>query len=448
MSSDAPAGGRAIRVEGLAKQYRIGARMDSAFQYGSLRESLVGSVVRGTDRLRSLVSARSAARRAVDRLWALDGVSFVVGEGEVAGVIGSNGAGKSTLLKVLSRITKPTRGWAEMRGRVGSLLEVGTGFHPELTGRDNIYLNGAILGMRRAEIARRFDAIVDFSGVAAFIDTPVKRYSSGMYVRLAFAVAAHLEPEILLVDEVLAVGDAEFQKRCLGKMHEVVRGGRTILFVSHNMAAVKALCRRALWLDNGRIAADGPVDAVVDRYLSKGGPVGTDGHVPPDASRAGSGEARLRRVELQDRSGGPVTQLFFGQPFRVLLTFEVRQAIDAAVAGIGVSTLDGTRVASCFSTDGSRSPFDLRTGWHRVVVDVDMTLLPRAYTLDATLVRSNGYDIDSVQRVLDFTALGVARTGGDSYPWTAGHGFVRPAAIWHNVERVDQEPSFQPAKRR
>jgi lipopolysaccharide transport system ATP-binding protein len=447
MSSDARAGGRAIRVEGLAKQYRIGARTQSAFQYESLRESLVASASRGADRLRGFVSGRSPAVE-TERVWALDGVSFSVEPGEVVGVIGSNGAGKSTLLKILSRITKPTRGWAELRGRVGSLLEVGTGFHPELTGRDNIYLNGAILGMRRAEIARRFDAIVDFSGVSTFIDTPVKRYSSGMYVRLAFAVAAHLEPEILLVDEVLAVGDAEFQKRCLGKMHEVVRGGRTILFVSHNMAAVKALCRRALWLDNGRIAADGPVDAAVDRYLSKGGPVGTHGNVPPDASRAGSGEARLRRVELQNRSGGSVTQLFFGQPFRVLLTFEVGQAIDAAVAGIGVSTLDGTRVASCFSTDGGRSPFDLRTGRHRVAVDVDMTLLPRAYTLDATLVRSNGYDIDSVQRVLDFTALSVARTGGDSYLWTAGHGFVRPAAIWHNVERIDQEHSLQPAERR
>ena len=447
MSSDAPDGGRAIRVEGLAKQYRIGTRTQSAFQYESLRESLVASASRGADRLRGFVSGRSPAVE-TERMWALNGVSFSVEPGEVVGVIGSNGAGKSTLLKLLSRITKPTRGWAELRGRVGSLLEVGTGFHPELTGRDNIYLNGAILGMRRAEIARRFDAIVEFSGVSTFIDTPVKRYSSGMYVRLAFAVAAHLEPEILLVDEVLAVGDAEFQKRCLGKMHDVVRDGRTILFVSHNMAAVKALCRRALWLDAGRVAADGAVDAVVDRYLSKSGPITIDGAVPAGAQRVGSGEAHLLRVELRDCGGEPLRQLYLGQPFRVALTFEVLRPIGDAVASVGISTLDGTRVASCFSTDGGRAPLALAAGTYRVAIDLDVTLLPRAYTLDAAIVRSNGYDIDSIYRVLDFQALEFARSGADSYPWETVRGFVRPAAVWHDIERINQEQLFQPAERR
>ncbi len=360
--------------------------------------------------------------------------------GEVVGVLGRNGAGKSTLLKVLSRITKPTRGSAEMHGRIGSLLEVGTGFHPELSGRDNIFLNGAILGMRRAEIARRFDEIVEFSGVSKFIDTPVKRYSSGMYVRLAFAVAAHLEPEILLVDEVLAVGDAEFQRKCLGKMHAVVSEGRTILFVSHNMAAVKSLCRRALWIDRGTVAADGEVDAVVDTYLSKGGPVATGGDVPADAARIGSGEARIRRVELQSRRGDDVSQLYLGQPFRIVLTLDVERPLQDALIGVGISTLDGTHVASSFTSDGGRSPFDLPRGRHRIAVDVDLTLLPRLYTIDCTIVRSTGHDVDSLERVLDFAALDVAELGADAYRWNTVRGFVRPVTMWHGIETIDAEP--------
>jgi len=206
-------------------------------------------------------------RPAAEDFWALRGVSFDVGRGEVVGIIGRNGAGKSTLLKILSRITRPTEGMVETRGRIGSLLEVGTGFHPELTGRENIFLNGAILGMRRAEILGKFDDIVAFSEIERFLDTPVKRYSSGMYTRLAFAVAAHLEPEILIVDEVLAVGDAQFQRKCLAKMGDVARGGRTVLFVSHNMTALSSLCQRALWLAEGRLVADGPAGEVVARYL-------------------------------------------------------------------------------------------------------------------------------------------------------------------------------------
>jgi lipopolysaccharide transport system ATP-binding protein len=435
MSSD-PAGGMAITATGLSKQYRIGALANPAFQYGSLRETIAEASRQAVKRVGSLWSGSGARQRAAF-IWALDDVSFTIGRGEVVGVIGRNGAGKSTLLKVLSRITKPTRGSAELRGRVGSLLEVGTGFHPELTGRDNIYLNGAILGMRRAEIARRFDEIVEFSGVSAFIDTPVKWYSSGMYVRLAFAVAAHLEPEILLVDEVLAVGDAEFQKRCLGKMHAVVKEGRTILFVSHNMAAVKTLCRRALWIDGGRVTADGEVDSVVDAYVSQGSPLASRGHVPADAARIGSGEARIRRVELQNRRGAEIGQLYLGQAFRIALTLEVRQPIPDALVGISISTLDGTRVVSAFSTDGGRPPLSLEAGWQRIVVDVDLTLLPRMYALDCTIVRSTGHDVDSLSRVLDFAALGVAESGADAYRWSTLHGFVRPATVWHDFEPVE-----------
>lgn len=254
MSSDE----RAILVDGLGKRYLLGATTGARSSYRSLREDLVGLVRRDRQRAESR------------HLWALRNVSFEIVPGERVGVIGRNGAGKSTLLKLLSRITAPTEGRAEIRGRVGSLLEVGTGFHPELTGRDNIFLAGAILGMRRREIEAKLDEIVDFAGVERFLDTPVKRYSSGMYLRLAFAVAAHLEPEILLVDEVLAVGDADFQKKCLGRMEQIGESGRTVLFVSHSMPAVLRLCDRVILFDQGGVLADGQPKEVIRRYLDSG----------------------------------------------------------------------------------------------------------------------------------------------------------------------------------
>src|SRR5438128_2161525 len=255
----------AIRVDGLSKQYRIG----KIERYRTLRDSVTEAVTAPFRRVRSMLSRSGGAKTEIpsELIWALKDVSFEVPRGAVVGVIGRNGAGKSTLLKVLSRITEPTEGQVEIHGRVGSLLEVGTGFHGELTGRENIFLNGAILGMRRTEIVRKFDEIVAFAEVEKFIDTPVKHYSSGMYMRLAFAVAAHLEPEILIVDEVLAVGDAEFQKKCLGKMDETTRQGRTVLFVSHNMTALENLCQRGVVLHQGQITYIGNQAEAIAQYL-------------------------------------------------------------------------------------------------------------------------------------------------------------------------------------
>ncbi len=253
----------AIRVENIGKLYRLG---DSK-QNSTLRETIMHTLG-APGRVWKRLSGPRPASKSQEWLWALRNIGFEVKRGELVGVIGRNGAGKSTLLKVLSRITSPTEGFADITGRVGSLLEVGTGFHPELTGRENIFLNGAILGMRKMEIARKFDEIVAFSEVERFLDTPIKHYSSGMYMRLAFAVAAHLETEILIVDEVLAVGDAEFQKKCLGKMEDVSRGGRTVLFVSHSMPAIQRLCKRGILLSKGTVECDGPVAEVVERYLS------------------------------------------------------------------------------------------------------------------------------------------------------------------------------------
>ena len=244
----------AIRVEGIGKRYRVGERE----RYFALRDVLT--------RAFTAPFRRNGKRQPVDYLWALRDVSFDIRQGEVVGLIGRNGSGKTTLLKILSRITRPTAGFAEVHGRVGSLLEVGTGFHPELTGRENVYLSGAVLGMQKSEIGRKFDEIVSFSGVERFLDTPLKHFSTGMQMRLAFAVAAHLDPEILLVDEVLAVGDAEFQKKCLGKMHDVSRSGRTIVFVSHQMNQIRRLCERTLWIDGGSLQRDGLAPVVVNEY--------------------------------------------------------------------------------------------------------------------------------------------------------------------------------------
>lgn len=289
-----------IKVENISKQYRLGLRQEP---YGSLRETITRAVQAPLKRLRE-------NGRKVETVWALRDVSFEVLPGEVIGIIGRNGAGKSTLLKILSRITEPTNGRTELYGRVGSLLEVGTGFHSELTGRENIFLNGAVLGMKRREIAEKFDEIVSFAEIDRFLDTPVKHYSSGMYMRLAFAVAAHLEPEILLVDEVLAVGDAEFQAKCLGKMGAVANEGRTVLFVSHNMAAVQALCKKVICLEKGRIAEQGATDSTVKNYLRKASKVSTES-VWNDPNQAPGNEAiRIHRVcvrTLSDQPSGDIT---------------------------------------------------------------------------------------------------------------------------------------------
>ena len=314
----------AIRAEGLGKAYRI-TRSRGA-EYRTLRDDLV-------DLAGSLFRGRAASEQ--ETVWALGGVSFEVKRGEALGVVGRNGAGKSTLLKILSRITEPTVGFAEVEGRVGSLLEVGTGFHPELTGRENVFLNGAILGMRQHEIARRFEEIVSFAEVERFIDTPVKRYSSGMYMRLAFAVAAHLEPEVLVVDEVLAVGDAAFQSKCLGKMKDAARGGRTVLFVSHNIEAVQNLTDRALWLEGGQPRMIGPTDDVLQQYLRS-----TVEHVGrTDAERrrdGGDGSARINAVTVRNADAPDLDYVRVGDRARIDVDYECVEELRWPVFSIGL----------------------------------------------------------------------------------------------------------------
>jgi lipopolysaccharide transport system ATP-binding protein len=302
----------AITAEGLSKRYRIGQYRAA---YGTLRDSIVMGAKRAL--------RREHEPRAKHEIWALKDVSFTVDEGEALGIIGLNGAGKSTLLKILTRITTPTEGRAEIRGRAGSLLEVGTGFHPELTGRENIYLNGAILGMKRREIGRKLDEIVEFSGVGEFIDTPVKRFSSGMYVRLAFSVAAHLEPEIMLIDEVLSVGDAEFQRRCLGRMEDMSNSGRTVLFVSHNMPAVAQLCDRAILLEHGQLVREGPSADVVAFYLQSEHGAGGSRSWPSLEESPGTDLVRLSEVRVVGEDGAIVDSLDVRRPVGIELRFTV-----------------------------------------------------------------------------------------------------------------------------
>jgi len=351
----------AIRAEGLSKRYFLGERQ----RYVALRDVLTDSFTAPLRWLRR-VSTSGAPRPEKDNvLWSLKDASFEIRDGEAVGIVGRNGAGKSTLLKLLARVTRPTEGRAEVRGRIGSLLEVGTGFHPELTGRENIYLNGAILGMRKAEIDAKFDEMVEFSGVARFLDTPLKHYSSGMQMRLAFSVAAHLEPEILLVDEVLAVGDLEFQKKCMGKMEEVARHGRTVLFVSHNMGAIRRLCTRAIWLDAGRVRMTGTADECVDGYSASveagAGSGGGEIDLTRRTDRVGTAKARFNSIRLIGADGQIRNEVDFGEPFVLEFKLTCRESVLSSFVGITILANDGASVIGSHHCD-SCDVRDLQAG--------------------------------------------------------------------------------------
>ena len=428
----------AISCEGLSKRYRIGRRPAAR----TLRETLVELAMTPWQRLRG---AREPGTGDRDAVWALRDVSFEVPAGDVLGVIGRNGAGKSTLLKLLSRITDPTAGTARIDGRVGSLLEVGTGFHPELTGRENVFLSGAVLGMTRREIKSRFDAIVDFAGVGPFIDTPIKRYSSGMHVRLGFAVAAHLEPEILLVDEVLAVGDAAFQARCLGKMAEVAGGGRTVLFVSHNMSAVARICERALLLDGGRLVGEFPAGEAVRQYLAMGrreAPATVD--LTAWSDRSGDGSARIIRAALKDADGRPATR--FAVADTVVVEFEVE--LDTPVTGdtysIELTSGEGAPVYHLWDADTRTDPLPQRR--RRIVRAMipDVSLFPDRYHLTLWVGDSHGHRADRVANCLSFTVEQI--DGRFRRPLCRSKGLVVKTANWSyaDAERLQSNAFVRP----
>ncbi len=348
-----------IRVEELSKLYRIGMRQQP---YQTLRDSL-GAAVRAPFRFFSHDNS------GVERIWALRGISFDVQPGATIGIIGRNGAGKSTLLKILSRITEPTSGRIQLYGRVGSLLEVGTGFHPELTGRENIFLNGAIIGMRRTEITRKFDEIVAFSEIERFIDTPVKHYSSGMYTRLAFAVAAHLEPEILIIDEVLSVGDLAFQKKCFGKMSDVAGQGRTVLFVSHNMEAVRKICDQTILLDQGEIVSVGKTENVINRYMEDGVSAESVYRIlPPRDEENAPGYAY--KLVIEDGESRPSSAIPVGNPWQIRVYFKIDRTVEHFIIGLGLFTNLNSPLRTCWS-----EPRDLEPGEYEAVFREETIIL-------------------------------------------------------------------------
>ncbi len=427
----------AIKVEGLSKVYRVG----QLERYKALRDILADAMYAPFRAMGSILKpqkAKESTRRSPDNyIWALKDVNFEVKPGEVIGIIGPNGAGKTTLLKILSRITEPTEGTIDLYGRVGSLLEVGTGFHPELTGRENIYLNGAILGMKRNEIEDRFDEIVEFSGVGKFLETPVKRFSSGMYVRLAFSVAAHLFPEILLVDEVLAVGDAAFQEKCLGKMDEVASSGRTVLFVSHNMAAVRKLCSRVLWIDKGKLRAQGTADETIRAYLTsvRTSPRSDIENLAERSDRSGSG--KVRAVSFIARSVGSenlTPQTGSDADFVISYSGSSDEPLSRMHVAIGVVDSYGVRVFACTTSMTSLRDFrDVPANGQIICRIKNLPLIPGEYWVDILLKDDHGL-VDSIDKASNFEVIDGGKTGFA----------VIPTRRWGNVV-VTHEWEWEPS---
>ncbi len=404
----------AIRLEKLGKSYCIGSGPNPRLKYGSLRDSLAGSISR-------LLRRNRESDESAEAFWALRDVSLEIKHGEIVGVIGRNGAGKSTLLKIISRITEPTEGYGEVHGRIGSLLEVGTGFHPELTGRENILLNGTILGMKRSEVMRNFDAIVDFAEIEKFLDTPVKRYSSGMYVRLAFAVAVHLEPEILVVDEVLAVGDAEFQRKCLDRLQAISGHGRTILLVSHNMSAIRAICQRGIVLSQGRIVAEGNINAVADQYLAGALHVDGSDHAVQTASFVVE-DITIRSLD------GPVIKTF--DPVEIVLRLRAKTAV--ADPGLSATILgaDHHRLAGLdfkdFRTEPALREGDRTTLGFRIE---EFPFLPGSYYLEIAVGDTSEAVMDIAGDPVRFDVVETPVYGGRQMESLHGNIALRARAI-------------------
>ncbi|MCG8462700.1 MAG: ABC transporter ATP-binding protein [Holophagales bacterium] len=433
----------AIRVEGLGKRYRIGALQTT---HRTLRETLTDAAAAPFRRLAALARGRGI-ERSEEILWALRHVSFEVQPGEVVGVIGRNGAGKTTLLKLLSRITEPTEGEARIRGRVGSLLEVGTGFHPELTGRENIYLNSAILGLRKHEIDQRFDAIVEFAELASFIDTPVKRYSSGMYVRLAFSVAAHLEPEILLVDEVLAVGDFAFQTKCLGKISSLGGAGRTILLVSHNLSAVRRLASRTLWIDGGELRLDGDTHEVVAAYLDSGTEQLDAGGVfdlRHHRNRSRDSVPCLREIRIASDQGeqGMVPM---GDSMQVEVCFESERLLRLPCPTLAIDDEEGNRIYTASPRlAGEEVPETARTGRFTCRLE-DLPVNHGTYFVTVQL-QEGSKRVDRIDRACSFQVT-PRRVHGGSTVLSARKGFLSwPSAWTFEVGRGLSEASLETEK--
>jgi lipopolysaccharide transport system ATP-binding protein len=434
----------AISVENVSKQYRLGAL---GARHDNLRDTIAEAALRLGRLLRPGRSRHATAEpRGPDYIWALQGVSFEVRTGEVLGIIGPNGAGKSTLLKILSRITEPTDGCVEMVGRVGSLLEVGTGFHPDLTGRENVYLSGAILGMRKSEIDRKLDEIVEFAEVSRFIDTPVKHYSSGMHLRLGFAVGAHLETEIMLVDEVLAVGDARFQEKCLNKMRDVGQHGRTVLFVSHNLLAITRLCERAILVDGGKIWKDGPAHDVVSAYLNAGRDT-TAAREWPDRSKApGRDVVRLRAVRVRDSDGQLAETVDIRRPVALEMEYDVLEGGHLLYPNFAVFNDQGTHLFSTHDLDPAWRQRRRPAGRY-----VSRTWIPGNLLADGMIFVGVGMETIAprifqfyVSEAVAFRVMDTLEGDSARGDYTGKlHGLMRPRLDWVTEHSAEDAPGAQ-----
>ena len=420
-----------IKAENISKQYKLGAVGVSTIVDDFSR--LIAKIKGKEDPFLKLGEVNDRTQKGNSGyVWALKDINFEINKGDVVGIVGKNGAGKSTLLKILSRVTEPSSGSLAFKGRMASLLEVGTGFHPDLSGRDNVFLNGAILGMKKNEIAKKFDEIVDFSGVAKYIDTPVKRYSSGMYVRLAFAVAAHLDPDILIIDEVLAVGDQEFQNKCIDKMKSVAKQGNTVIFVSHNLPTVKSFCTTGIFMKNGSIMMQGKINDVINEYLTENKDVSETGIIPKDFFRQHSSPgATMKKLTCVNPQGGLCNEFGFGEKIVIQLAFEVDKIINPIVIDVLIGSNSGEQFA--LISEFTKEIFnDLnKPGTYTLEIEINEFLLPGKYSLTGSIAdQASGINFDFVENVFTFSVSNVSKNGGIDYPYTVSHGFINLKSQW------------------
>lgn len=418
-----------LKAENISKQYRLGQVGTGTLSHDLKR---FWYKTRGKEDPYLKIGAEND-RTTVDKtgyVWALKDINFEINQGDMVGIIGKNGAGKSTLLKLLSRVTAPTTGQIKIKGRIAALLEVGTGFHPELTGRENIYLNGAILGMSKTEISAKLDEIVQFSGCEKYIDTPVKRYSSGMIVRLGFAVAAHLEPEILIVDEVLAVGDAEFQEKCIGKMKDISGEGRTVLFVSHNMASMKALCKKGFLMERGRMTHQGSMNEMIETYLASHTKSAANGEIPDAASSVNTGIVKFKTVQLVDAQQNPIDRVNYGADLRFKMELESRAELTDVIVDLRILTRDGIELVHTMNKYSNPAKQPLNKGLNQINCSIQNQLQPGNYTITIGVHESNGMTLDFVETILDFAVLNIGEGDHAGFTYDFKLAYVHFPSKW------------------
>ncbi|MEO9530976.1 MAG: ABC transporter ATP-binding protein [Crocinitomicaceae bacterium] len=421
--------GVVLKAENISKQYRLGQVGTGTLSHDLKR---MWYKARGKEDPYLQVGAENDRTNSGDSeyVWALKDINFDIEQGEMVGIIGKNGAGKSTLLKLLSRVTSPSTGSISVKGRIAALLEVGTGFHPELTGRENVYLNGAILGMSRAEIAGKLDEIVSFSGCQKYIDTPVKRYSSGMIVRLGFAVAAHLDPEILIVDEVLAVGDAEFQEKCIGKMKDISGQGRTVLFVSHNMASMKALCKKGFLMEKGLLKSKGNMGDIIEEYLASETKSTDTGVIPEHASSMNTGIVKFKKIQLLNSENKSIDKVSYLSPLKIELSLYSKKSFLDVFLDIRINTRDGIEIVHVMNKYQNPDKSPLNTGPCSATCIIKNQLQPGNYSITIGVHESNGLTLDYVENIVDFTVMNIGEGQHSGFIYDFNMGYVHFDSKW------------------